>query len=150
MRLHRLVILALALSAPVAAAEAQFSLGLGGGTGMGTRGGSSGGGHGNVSLQLKLPILPGVRGDVYALDVPSDSGRFAAAVSVVIAAPIPLVTPYLIAGLGQYGLAGDAPKTGWNAGVGVSASVVIGPSVFVELRRHQRVARDMVTIGVRF
>ncbi len=140
----------LALLAPVAAAEAQFSLGLGGGTGIGTHGASSGGGHGNLSLQIKLPILPGVRADAYAFNVPTDSGRFAAAVSAVIAAPIPLVTPYLIAGLGQYGIGGEDPKTGWNAGVGVSASVVVGPSVFVEVRRHQHVVRDLVTVGVRF
>ncbi len=150
MRAHRFALIILALFAPLAALEAQFSLGLGGGTGIGTHGASSGGGHGNLSLQLKLPILPGVRGDVYAFNVPTDSGRFAAAVSAVIAAPIPLVTPYLIAGLGQYGLGGSDPKTGWNAGIGVSASVVIGPSVFVEVRRHQHVVRDLLTVGVRF
>ena len=144
------VIALVGLLAAPAVAQAQFSLGAGGGTGIGTRGSSSGGGHGNLSLQFKLPILPGVRGDAYAFNVPTDSGRFAVAVSGVLSAPIPLVTPYLVAGLGQYGLGGSDPKTGWNAGLGVSASVVIGPSVFVEVRRHQHVVRDLVTVGVRF
>lgn len=150
MRVTHLAVVIVALGAPLAAAEGQFSLGLAGGTGIGTHGASTGGGHGNVSLQLKLPILPGVRADAYAFNVPTDSGRFAVAVSAVIAAPIPLVTPYLIAGLGQYGLGGANTQTGWNAGLGVSASIIIGPSVFVEVRRHQHVLRDLVTVGVRF
>jgi hypothetical protein len=150
MRAPRFAVVLAAVVAPLTAANAQFSLGLGGGTGIGTHGASSGGGHGNLSLQLKLPILPGVRADAYAFNVPTDSARFAAAVSAVIAAPIPLVTPYLIAGLGQYGLGGSNTQTGWNAGLGVSASVVVGPSVFIEVRRHQHVVRDLVTVGVRF
>ena len=150
MRLCHLALSAAVAAAPLTVAHAQFSLGIGGGTGFGTRGGDAKASHANVSLQLKLPILPGVRADAYAFNVPSDSGRFAISVSGVISAPIPLVTPYLIAGLGQYGLGGSNVRTGWNAGVGVKASAVVGPSVFVELRRHQHVARDLLTLGVRF
>lgn len=131
-------------------AHAQFSLGLGGGTGFGSRGGTAKGGHANVSLELKLPILPGVRGDAYFVDAPAGTGKFAAAVSGVISAPIPVVTPYLIAGWGTYGLGGSGTTSGWNIGAGVRASVVVGPSVFAEVRRHQRVARDLITIGLRF
>lgn len=150
MRLYHLALSAAVAAAPLATAHAQFSLGIGGGAGFGTRGGNAKASHANVSLQLKLPIFPGVRADAYAFNVPNDSGRFVLSVSGVISAPIPLVTPYVIAGLGQYGLGGSNVQTGWNAGVGVKASAVVGPSVFVELRRHQRVARDIVTVGVRF
>lgn len=145
----RLALLA-ALTALPAVAQAQFSLGIGGGVGVGTRGGSSGGGHGNVSLELKLPVLPGIRGDAYLVDAPSGTGKFAVALSAVLAAPIPVITPYLIGGWGSYGLGGDRSTTGWNVGVGAKASVVVGPAVFAEVRRHDKMARDILTVGIRF
>jgi hypothetical protein len=137
------------LLAPIASASGQFSLGLGGGVGVGSRGGSSGGAHGNASLELKLPILPGIRGDLHAVESSGD-GKLAASVNAVIYAPIPVLSPYLIAGWGTYGLGGSSASTGWNLGVGAKASIVIGPALFIEVRRHQHIARDLVTVGVRF
>jgi hypothetical protein len=145
----RPLLVVLLLAAP-SAAYGQFSLGLGGGIGVGSRGGDSGGGHGNLSLEFKLPVLPGIRADAYAVDDKASDGKFALAVSGVLSAPIPIVTPYLVAGWGSYGIGGDSTSSGWNVGLGVRAGIVVGPSVFIEARRHERISRDLVTVGIRF
>jgi hypothetical protein len=145
----RPLIVALILAAP-SAAYGQFTLGLGGGIGIGSRGGESGGGHGNLSLEFKLPVLPGIRADAYAVDDKASDGKFALAVSGVLSAPIPIVTPYLVAGWGSYGIGGDSTSSGWNVGLGVRAGIVVGPSFFIEARRHDKISRDLVTVGIRF
>jgi hypothetical protein len=150
MNRSRLFALAFALAAPVAAHAQLVSLGIGAGTGVGDRGGSSGGAHANLSLQVKAPVLPGIRGDAYLIDAPAGSGKVAASVSAVFSAPIPIITPYLIAGWGVYGIGGDSTRNGWNVGIGAKASVVVGPALFLEVRRHDKMARDIVTVGVRF
>jgi hypothetical protein len=71
----------------------------------------------------------------------------------VFSAPLPVATPYFIAGWGTYGLGGDGPTsgtTGWNVGAGVRVSVPGAPGFFGEIRRHERVSRDLITFGVRF
>lgn len=140
----------IALALPAAAHAQLISFGLGGGTGIGERGGSSGGGHANLSLQVKAPVLPGVRADAYYMDAPKGAGAIALSVSAVFSAPVPIVTPYLVAGWGTYGIGGDSTRGGWNVGLGAKASVVVGPAVFVEVRRHDQMARDIVTVGIRF
>ncbi len=149
MRRRTLLSLAALVLMP-AVVHAQVAIGLGGGTGVGSRGGGSGGGHANASLELKLPVLPGVRGDAYFMDVPNSSASTALVVSAVVSAPTPAVTPYLIGGWGTYGIGGSSTLTGWNLGAGVRASVMLGPSFFLEVRRHERFARDIVTLGLRF
>jgi hypothetical protein len=150
MKTLRIAVLAALVAVPVSVAHAQFTLGLGGGIGVGSRGGESGGGHGNVSLEFKLPVLPGIRADAYAVDDKASDGKFALAVSGVLTAPIPVVTPYLIAGWGSYGLGGDSTSTGWNVGLGVRAGLIVGPKFFIEARRHDKISRDLVTVGIRF
>jgi hypothetical protein len=150
MNQSRLFALAFAMIAPAAAHAQLVSLGLGAGTGVGNRGGSSGGAHANLSLEVKAPVLPGIRGDAYLIDAPEGSGKIAFSVSGVFSAPIPVITPYLIAGWGAYGIGGDSSRSGWNVGVGAKASVVVGPALFLEVRRHDKMARDIVTVGLRF
>ena len=146
--MKRLSALAFVLLLAPAAARAQVSLGVGAGVGIGPRGGVARGDHGNVSLELKLPLLPGIRGDAYLFQ----AGKAAVSLSAVVSAPIPLITPYVIGGWGTYGIGagGSEASTGWNLGIGAKASVIVGPAVFVELRRHDKLERDIVTVGVRF
>ena len=129
-------------------AAGQFTFGAGVGTGVGSRGGDASATHATAFLQFKLPVVPGVRADAIAVKSPAGVGPFALAVSAVLSAPIPLVKPYLIAGWGSYGLGKNSAVGGWNAGVGVRASLGVG--VFAEIRRHQRIARDLLTVGVTF
>jgi hypothetical protein len=145
----RFFALTVAIAAPVAA-HAQFvSLGLAAGTSISSGEGNGSGMHGNVSLEVKAPLLPGLRGEAWFIDVKPE-GKVAATASVVLSAPIPVVTPYLIGGWGSYGLGGDESKTGFNVGVGAKASVVVGPAIYVEVRRHDPIALNLVTVGVRF
>jgi hypothetical protein len=149
MRSTRFVVAALIALAPIGA-QAQFlSFGIGGGTGIGSRGmnySTSGtGGHANVNLELKFPLLPGLRADGYFVDAPRGGVKVASALSAVISAPIPLVTPYLIVGGSQRG-----SKSSWNVGLGVKASAIIGPVIFAEVRRHDVLDRDIVTVGLKF
>jgi hypothetical protein len=131
-------------------AQAQFTIGLGGGVGAGSRGGSESALHGAAFVQLKLPVIPGLRGEAMLIDVdsPSNTGAFSLTLNGVVTAPIPLVTPYLIAGWGTYGVGRDGSRSGWNAGIGVRASLRFG--VYAEFRRHQRISRDLLTVGVTF
>jgi hypothetical protein len=130
-------------------ARAQFTAGVGAGVGTGSRGGDAKATHGVGFLEFKLPVLPGVRADGYVVDAPSGVGKFSLAVSAVLSAPLPVIKPYLIAGWGKYGIDKSATsQSGWNAGAGVRASFGVG--VFAEYRRHQRIGRDLVTVGLTF
>jgi hypothetical protein len=145
-------LLAISLAAAVPA-EAQFAIGVGGGVGAGSRGGEAKGTHGNAFVQIKPPILPGLRGDVLVVDAPDGVGKVSLAGSLVMSVTIPVITPYLIAGYGVYGIGEDSSRNGWNLGAGVKLSLGAaggGRGLFAEYRRHQRIARDLVTVGLTF
>ena len=149
-----------ALACAPAAASAQVSIALGAGSGVGSRGATSGDDHLNASLEFRLPVLTAaapatyyftsVRTDAYYLTSPNEPGRVSAVASVVLAARVPAVTPYVLAGWGAYGIDDAHPMSGWNVGVGARAPLPRGPAIFAEFRRHERFVRDIVTVGVRF
>lgn len=150
MKRIRLLATIAALAAPSAAHAQLISVGLGAGTSV-TSDGKTGSMHGTLSLELKPPLLPGVRGEAFMIDGGTViEGRYAAVVSVVMSAPIPVITPYVIGGWGTYGIGGIDMKQGFNVGVGARASVVVGPALFVEVRRHEPLAKHLVTLGIRF
>jgi hypothetical protein len=141
----RLLVLGTLCASPAAA---QLTLGAGLGGGVGSRGKNVSATHGTAFVEFKLPVLPGARVDAIVLDAPDGVGALALAANVVFSAPIPVIKPYLIAGWGSYGLGKGTSRGGWNAGVGVRMSLGIG--VFGEYRRHQRIARDLFTVGLTF
>jgi hypothetical protein len=150
MKTMRILSVVVAFATP-AMAQAQFiSFGLAAGTSVGSNAGNGGNTHANVSLEVKPPLLPGIRGEAFVIDAKSPDGKLAVVGNVVLSAPIPVVTPYLIGGWGTYGIGGDTSKQGFNFGVGARASVVVGPAFYVEIRRHDPWARNLVTVGVQF
>ena len=38
----------------------------------------------------------------------------------------------------------------FELGLGVRAGLIVGPSFFLEARRHDKISRDLVTVGIRF
>jgi hypothetical protein len=144
MRILLSVLLGAVVSLP---AHAQLTIGAGAGAGAGNRGGSAKGTHAGMFLELKVPALPGIRGDVLAVDAPRGAGRLSVALGAVMAAPIPVVTPYVLGGWGTYGI-GDTSRGGWHVGAGIRARLGVG--LYLEYRRHQRIARDLVTVGLIF
>ena len=136
---------ALMCAAPV---QAQLTIGVGGGVGVGSRGGSESAAHGLGFVEFKLPVLPGIRGDVIAMDAPEGSGPLTLAASVVLSLPIPFVKPYVLGGWGKYGIGKGESEGGWHFGGGVRLSLMkLG--VFAEARR-QELGRDLVTVGITF
>ena len=149
-----LAALAVALAPP--AAGAQFlSAGAGGGKGVGRHvGPDSAASHAHLTgwVQVGAPFLPvAVRGEALLTRPSLGGGPLALAASAVLSAPVPVVTPYLTAGWGTYGLGGDGPQVrGWSAGLGVRAKLPALPGFYAEVRRHQRLGRDLATVGVAF
>jgi len=167
-----LVIAALLLGGP-AAASAQVGIGVAGGPSYPT--GALGdvvesGYHAGVTLDAGLPLLPiAFRADLMFQNLPGredlDSFRQVAGTvnGRVGVLPIPLVSPYLIGGLGLYASdfvpdpdidGGWSTDVGINAGVGVRLNLlVIRP--FIEARYH-RVLSDPargfipITAGIHF
>jgi hypothetical protein len=133
-----------------APSRAQFTLGVGGGGGVGTRGGSESALHGIAFAEFKTPVLPlpGLRGDVMLIDPPSGSGPLSLSLNVVLSLPIPVVKPYVLGGWGSYGIGKGESASGWNVGVGVR--VALGVGVFAEARRHDKIGRDLLTVGITF
>jgi hypothetical protein len=151
----RLVALAAALTVPTAAARAQLlSAGIGGGAAVGSRNSrqaSSDYAHALGYVQLGVPLLPvAVRGDALVTKQSTGGGPLALSVNAVGSLPIPIVTPYVTAGWGQYGIGGDLRTRGWSVGLGVRAKLPVLPGVFAEVRRHQRLGRDLATVGLTF
>jgi hypothetical protein len=143
-------LLAIALGTLMCAAplKAQLTIGVGGGAGVGTRGGSESAAHGLGFVEFKLPVFPGIRGDVIAMDAPAGSGPLTLALSGVMSLPIPIVKPYVMAGWGKYGVGKGESESGWHFGAGVRVSVMkLG--VFAEGRR-QKFGRDLLTVGITF
>lgn len=129
-------------------AGAQATLGLGGGTGIGSRGGRVSSAHEVLFVELHLPVLPGLR--IEAINANTrGSGTLSLDVSGVFELPTPVVRPYALAGWGTYGLDDKGAASGWNVGAGLRTAFVLGPSIFVEFRRHDRIARDLLTFGIR-
>jgi len=145
---------ALALTSAAGEARAQrllsFNVGGGHSAPRGTR--DVGGNQLNALLaaQLDMPLLPlAIRGDALLVGWNSSAGPLSFTANVVLPLRLPVVTPYVIAGYGTYGV-GSARKTeGWNAGAGVRLGVGrVG--VFAEARRHQVYARDAFSFGLTF
>ncbi|HVZ49303.1 MAG TPA: hypothetical protein VG916_11005 [Gemmatimonadaceae bacterium] len=145
MRLFRVTGL---LALMIAPAGAQVTIGGGGGGGIGTRGGSASSAHAMGFAELKLPILPAVRFEAVFVNT-TGKGTISLVTSGVFEVPTPLVRPYVIAGWGTYGIEDDGARGGWNVGAGVRTALPTGPGVFAELRRHDHIARDLFTIGIR-
>lgn len=151
---HVLLAVLVVLFAIPAAGSAQrvLSLGLGAGVGVGeARNGADGShAHGLAYLELKPPLLPfGIRGDGFLIGQAGEAGALGYALSGVLSLPVPLITPYGIAGWGRYGLPDNEPMTGWHVGAGLRVSVG-GPAIFAEVKRHQRFSRELLTVGMRF
>ena len=147
--------LLLALAVPLSAARAQFlSAGVGGGTGVGHRSGARAAEthtHALGYVQLGLPLFPvAVRGDALVVGKSTGGGPLALSVNAVAQLPVPIVTPYVTAGWGEYGVGGDVKTRGWSAGAGVRAKLPLLPGLFAEVRRHQRLGRDLATVGLVF
>jgi hypothetical protein len=125
--------------------SAQVGIGAGGGWGL--NGAASRGAHGMAFVELDLPVLPSIRGDVFLLTSAGDRGPAAVNLNLILQAPIPSLTPYVIGGWGAYGLGRDASAEGWNVGVGIRAAALRG--LFVEARQHGPLDRAVLTIGIR-
>jgi hypothetical protein len=83
------------------------------------------------------------------MDAPAGAGPLSLTLNVVLSLPIPVVKPYVLGGWGSYGIGKGGSVSGWNVGAGVRVSVArLG--VFAEARRHDKVGRDLVTLGVTF
>jgi len=150
---RRLAFAALLVAAPAASARGQIlSAGVGGGPGIGRHNGPTAeASHGHLLgwAQLGLPLLPvAVRGDALVIGKGTGGGPLALSVNAVGRLPLPLVSPYVTAGWGQYGIGGDVRTRGWSAGVGVRVKLPVLPGVFGEVRRHQRLGRDLATVGL--
>ena len=129
-------------------AGAQVTIGLGGGTGVGTRGGNTSSAHEIGFAEVKLPIFPALRIEAINANTTS-AGTFSFAVSGVLEVPLPIVRPYVLGGWGTYGIEDKGAASGWNVGAGLRTALLVGPGFFVEVRRHDRIARDLLTFGIR-
>ncbi|HYV98676.1 MAG TPA: hypothetical protein VE967_14565 [Gemmatimonadaceae bacterium] len=130
-------------------AQSQLTVGVGGGFGAHAHDGTANANHVVGFAQFKLPVLPGIRADLYGIDAPSGVGKISAVASIVWSLPLPIVHPYLIGGWGKYGIDKSATsESGWNVGAGVRVSLGVG--VFAEYRRHEKIGRDLMTFGITF
>ena len=144
-------VLALAAIQPASlTAQGLISVGAGAGGGFGDRNkdGSGSGLNGLAFVQLHPPLIPvALRADAVITKSSNSSTALALVGNAVIIAPIPFVQPYALLGYGHYGVGKDGAISGWSLGAGVRARV---PNVilFAEVRRHQRISRDLLTIGI--
>lgn len=130
-------------------ARAQVTAGIGGGGGIGSRGGNVSSAHAAGFVEVSLPILPALRAEAIDANT-SGEGTLSLVASGVFSVPVPLITPYVLAGWGLYGLDGNGARSGWSVGAGLRTALPAGPGLFLEVRRHQRIARDLLTVGLRF
>lgn len=149
--------LALAVAAGELRAQRLLSFNVGGGHSAVRRpGGDAGSNAGGSELnavaaaQVDVPLLPlAVRGDAMLVGWNSDAGPLSLSANLVLPLRLPVVTPYVIAGYGKYGVGSAQTMKGWNAGAGVRLGVGrVG--VFAEARRHQVYARDAYSFGLTF
>ncbi|MEP6778831.1 MAG: hypothetical protein ABJC26_03005 [Gemmatimonadaceae bacterium] len=133
----------------LASAQGLISVGAGGGAGFGSHNSQLGSGaHGAVYVQLHPPLLPfALRGDALLSRVGNNNSALSLMADAVVLAPIPYVVPYALVGYGQYGIRTSVAQSGWNAGIGARVRL---PSIaiYAEVRRHQRIGRDLFTVGL--
>lgn len=149
---RRPLIVALAIVAMCATravhAQGLISVGAGVGSGINDRkkNETGTGAHAAAYVQLHVPVFPvALRAGV--MYTKTAFPGTALMLDAVYLAPIPVVSPYAMAGYGKYGLGNNVTANGWNAGVGVRVRTPV-VALFVEGKRHQRIGRDMLTIGV--
>lgn len=122
--------------------------GVGGGIGDRNKDQSGSGAHGAAYVQLHVPVIPvALRADALFTKTANNQTGLALMGDAVYLAPVPVISPYLLAGYGRYGVGKDSSVSGWNAGVGVRVRTPV-VAFFVEGKRHQRVSRDLLTIGI--
>lgn len=140
-------------SAKPAAAQGFVSVGAGVGGGVGDRNNdttdrSGTGTHAAGYVQFRVPIIPfALRGDALFSRTSRDATALSLMTDAVFIAPIPFVQPYILAGYGRYGIGKDNTVSGWNAGVGARVRLP-KIAIYAEARRHQRINRDLLTIGI--
>lgn len=123
-------------------------VGVGGAVGDRHKNAVANGRHGAAYVQLHLPVFPiALRVDALLQKFPD--GRYSTAVIAdgVYVLPIPLVQPYVLAGYGKYGVGQNGQIAGWNAGGGVRIRTPV-ITLYVEAHRHQRIERDLLTVGI--
>jgi hypothetical protein len=145
--------LALAVAAGELRAQRLLSFNVGGGHSAVRRSaGDAGGSELNVvaAAQLDVPLLPlAVRADAMLVGWNSNAGPLSLSANLVLPLRLPVVTPYVIAGYGTYGVGSAQKMEGWNAGAGVRLGVGrVG--MFAEARRHRVYARDAYSFGLTF
>lgn len=103
--------------------------------------------HGLAFLRLGLPLLPyGARAEFLLYDPP---GRTDTAIigSAVLSLNAPLIQPYVLLGVGRYGMrSSDANGVSFGAGVRIGAR----RGLFIEGRRHDPIDRNLYSLGVAF
>jgi len=132
------------------AAQGLVSVGVGAGGGVGDRNKdqSGSGTHGAAYVQFRVPVIPfALRADALLAKTAKDASALSLMADAVVIAPIPFVQPYVLAGYGKYGIGTDGSASGWNAGVGARVRTP-WIAVYAEARRHQRISRDLLTIGI--
>jgi hypothetical protein len=152
----RLALVAAMLSPSLLHAQAEpkdrrVTGGFGVGFGVGDRhNDESGSGlHGLGYVMIRQPTSPfGFRFDALLAKYSTGVTALSLIGNAVAVAQLPLLQPYAVAGVGYYGLFKDASRWGVNGGVGVRLHVT-HTSIFGEVRRHQRLGRDLFTFGVR-
>ena len=145
--------LALAVAARELHAQRLLSFNVGGGhSAVRSSAANPGGSELNAlaAVQLDVPLLPlAVRADAMLVGWNSDAGPLSLSANLVLPLRLPVVTPYVIAGYGKYGVGSAQTMKGWNAGAGVRLGVGrVG--VFAEARRHEVYARDAYSFGLTF
>ena len=123
-------------------------VGVGGGVGGRNKDDSGSGMHGAAYVQARVPIIPfALRVDALLAKTTKDASALSLMGDAVFIAPIPYVQPYVLAGYGRYGIGKDGSVSGWNAGVGARVRTP-WVAIYAEARRHQRISRDLLTIGI--
>ena len=167
-------VVAAALAFSAAETQAQIGFSIAGGPSFAT--GDAGdlldmGYHAKVAASFSLPLLPiGLEADAmwtqfdYS-DIEDASSRIlSGSLNAVINLPTPVITPYLIGGVGMYNGKDDVPgldtesenEVGVNAGVGVRLGLVGLGGVFAEARLHNIFTEGEstrfvpVSLGIRF
>lgn len=147
-----LISVACLTSFPATSAHAQglvsVGAGVGGGVGDRNKDISGSGAHAGAYVQLHVPVIPfALRFDALFSKLADSSTALSLMGDAVAIAPIPFIQPYVLAGYGKYGVGKDASRSGWNAGVGARVRTP-WVAVYAEARRHQRISRDLLTIGI--
>lgn len=148
-----MVAAALAFSAADAQAQIGFSVAGGPSFPLGDAGDMLDMGyHAKVAASFKLPVLPiGLEADAmwnqfdYSNAEDANTRILSGSLNAVINLPTPVITPYIIGGVGMYNVKADVEgiedsegttEFGINAGIGVRLGLVGLGGVFAEARLH--------------